>query len=97
LSLIDGGEQMPTKASNNDLLNVVNKHLVDAMEGCKVGKWLTTLSEDEQEAFRLVKEKNSLISLSGMYAELDAAKEIPFALTSFRLHFRGICSCPKKF
>lgn len=88
---------MPTKANGNDLLSVLNKHLGDAVEGCVVGKWLLTLSEDEQKAFKLIKEKNALLSLTSIFRELESAEVVPFALTSFRLHFRGVCSCPKTF
>lgn len=85
---------MPTKGSNG-VLNILQKHLDVATNGCVVSKWVETLSKDEQEAFKLVKEKSNLVSLTGMYKELLNSQDLPFGCTSFRLHFRGTCTCPK--
>lgn len=85
---------MPTKG-NTSMLDILNKHLNDAKEGCVVSKWVETLDENEQKAFALIKEKNSLVSLNAMFQDLFEARELPFGLTSFRTHFRGKCTCQK--
>ncbi len=87
---------MPTKESSS-MLGILKKHLDTAKTGCVVGKWIDTLSQDEQEAFALIKEKNSLVSLNGMFEELNQHQELPFGVTSFRGHFRGKCQCQKTF
>lgn len=85
---------MPTKESSN-VLGILQKHLDTAKTGCVVGKWIETLSPDEQKAFALIREKNSLVSLNGMFAELNEHQELPFGATTFRGHFRGRCACQK--
>jgi hypothetical protein len=85
---------MPTK-ENTQVLNILQRHLDGAKEGCVVGKWIDTLTEQEKQAFALIKEKNELVSLNGMYQDLFDADDLPFGLTSFRTHFRGKCPCQK--
>ena len=87
---------MATKG-NNGVLNILQKHLDVATEGCVVSKWVDTLSKEEQEAFKLIKEKNSLVSLTAMYKDLSENQNLPFGCTSFRIHFRGTCTCPKTY
>jgi len=87
---------MPTKESTT-VLGILQKHLNGAKEGCVVGKWIDSLKEDEQKAFSLIKEKNELVSLNGMFHELYEAQDLPFGLTSFRTHFRGTCTCQKTY
>lgn len=85
---------MPTKG-NSTVLDILNSHLNDAKEGCVVGKWVDGLSEEEKSAFALIKEKNSLVSLNGMYRDIADSQDLPFGMTSFRTHFRGTCTCQK--
>ncbi len=85
---------MPTK-ENTQVLNILQKHLDAAKEGCVVGKWVDTLAEEEKKAFALIKEKNDLVSLTAMYHDLFNEDDLPFGLTSFRTHFRGTCPCQK--
>ena len=85
---------MPTK-ENSLVLSILQVHLDNAKTGCVVGKWIDNLSKEEQEAFRLVKEKNELVSLSAMFKDLSRTQELPFGATTFKLHFRGTCTCPK--
>lgn len=87
---------MPTKG-NIGMLDILNKHLEGAKEGCVVGKWVETLTEEEQKAFALIKEKNELVSLNAMFQDLFDSQELPFGLTSFRTHFRGTCTCQKTY
>ena len=87
---------MPTKGSIG-MLDILNKHLEGAKEGCVVGKWVDTLTDEEQKAFALIKEKNELVSLNAMFQDLFDSQELPFGLTSFRTHFRGTCTCQKTY
>jgi hypothetical protein len=94
VSIPDRGEQMPTKESTK-VLGIVQRHLDSAKEGCVVGKWVETLADEEQKAFAIVKERNSLVSLNAMFQDLFESQDLPFGLTSFRTHFRGKCTCQK--
>lgn len=85
---------MPTKEGNS-MLNILKLHLEGAKEGCVVGKWVDTLSDDEKQAFSLIRERNSLVSLNAMFQDLYEVQDLPFGLTSFRTHFRGKCTCQK--
>lgn len=87
---------MPTKG-NIMMLDILNKHLEGAKEGCVVGKWVETLTDEEQKAFALIKEKNELVSLNAMFQDLFDSQDLPFGLTSFRTHFRGTCTCQKTY
>lgn len=79
---------------SSDMLNVLQKHLEGAKTGCVVSKWLDGLTKEEQEAFKLVKEKSDLVSLSAIYNEISNVQKPPFGNTSFRMHFRESCTCP---
>lgn len=85
---------MPTKG-NNGVLNILQKHLDVAKDGCVVSKWIDTLSKEEQEAFKLIREKNEFVSLTAMYKDLSDNQDLPFGCTTFRIHLRGTCTCPK--
>lgn len=85
---------MPTKEGSG-MLNILKAHLESAKEGCVVGKWIETLSDDEKQAFSLIRERNSLVSLNAMFHDLYDVQDLPFGLTSFRTHFRGTCTCQK--
>lgn len=87
---------MPTTTSKN-VLDILQKHLDTATTGCVVGKWIDTLGDDEKAAFELVREKNTLVSLTGMFKDLSHSQSLPFGMTSFRGHFRGSCGCPKTY
>lgn len=87
---------MPPKSSS-ETLAVLQKHLGEAKIGCVVSKWIDGLSEEEQKAFELIREKSDLVSLTGMYKDLLDNQDLPFGCTSFRIHFRGTCTCPKKY
>lgn len=86
---------MPPKG--NSVITVLQKHLDGAKEGCVVGKWVESLAKEEQEAFHLIREKNELVSLTAMYKDLSDNQDLPFGCTTFRIHFRGTCTCPKKY
>lgn len=85
---------MPTKKIGT-VLDILTLHLEGAKEGCVVEKWIDTLSDEEQKAFALIKERNELVSLNAMFQDLSFSQELPFGLTSFRTHFRGTCTCQK--
>lgn len=85
---------MPTK-ENTNVLGILQKHLETAKIGCVVSKWIETLNKEEQDAFALIREKNTLVSLSAMFEDLNSNQDLPFGMTSFRGHFRGKCTCQK--
>lgn len=87
---------MATK-ENSAVLGILKSHLNSAKEGCVVSKWIDGLDDETKEAFALIKEKNSLVSLNAMYQDLYETQDLPFGLTSFRTHFRGSCTCLKTY
>ena len=75
------------------MLEVLTKHLSDKLTGCVVEQWVSSLKDEEQQAFAAVKEHNVRIKLSRLYSDLNKEYELPFKLTAFRSHMRSYCSC----
>jgi hypothetical protein len=77
------------------MLDILNKYLDDSPSKCGMGMWIDTLSEEEQEAFALIKEKNQQIKLATLFKEISVQYDLQFKLTAFRSHLRGYCTCQK--
>lgn len=75
------------------MLDILEKHLSAQRAGCSVNKWISSLPQEEQNAFALVKENNANINVATLYSELTKQEELPFKLTAFRSHIRGYCTC----
>ena len=75
------------------MIDILNKHLSTEDEGCTVQQWVESLTQEEKEAFALVKQNNKNIKLASLFSDLSKEDNLPFKLTAFRSHFRGYCTC----
>lgn len=75
------------------MLETLKKHLDNEHKLCVVGVWVTTLDEEHQNLFAVIKEKNKDVTIAPLYKDLSIEEELPFQLTSFRSHLRGYCTC----
>lgn len=77
------------------MLDILSKHLEGPSTKCGAALWIETLSEEEQETFKLIQEKSKNIKLAVLWKELSAGGYLPLGLTAFRSHLRGYCLCQK--
>ena len=63
---------------------------------CVVAKWLTTLSKEEAKEFIECISVPKL-SAAGLYNSIvSQGIELPFKVTTFRMHVKGYCPCQNK-
>lgn len=61
---------------------------------CKAQRWLSTLPKEDQELLNTLKDVNKKVDVKNLFEAMIAAGiEIPVALTAFRSHFKGYCTC----
>jgi hypothetical protein len=77
------------------VLDILNKHISTATEGCSVSAWIETLEDEEKHAFTNIREHSDNINVSSLYKDLSLTDDLPFKLTAFRSHLRSYCTCPK--
>jgi hypothetical protein len=77
------------------VLDILNKHINTATEGCSVSAWIDTLEDAEKQAFNNIREHSENINVSSLYNDLNDTDKLPFKLTAFRSHLRSYCTCPK--
>lgn len=77
------------------VLDILNKHIATASDGCSVSAWIDTLENEEKKAFDNIRENSTNINVSSLYSELSTTDKLPFKLTAFRSHLRSYCTCPK--
>ena len=77
------------------MLDILNKHISTATEGCSVSAWIETLEDEEKQAFTNIREHSDNINVSSLYKDLSLTDDLPFKLTAFRSHLRSYCTCPK--
>ena len=77
------------------VLDILNKHIETAIEGCSVSVWIDKLSAEEKKAFEDIQKNSENINVSGLYNDLNSTDKLPFKLTAFRSHLRSYCTCPK--
>lgn len=77
------------------VLDILNKHINTATEGCSVSAWIDNLEDAEKKAFDDIRENSTNINVSSLYSELSNTDKLPFKLTAFRSHLRSYCTCPK--
>jgi hypothetical protein len=76
------------------MLEVLNKYLnSSSLTGCITAQWISTLSKDEQQLFKQIKENSTSVSVAHLFHDLNKDVELPFKLTAFRSHLRGYCTC----
>ena len=59
---------------------------------CKMGIWLEGQDADVVSLFNEVATR-SQVNISAIYQSL--ATDLPFKSTTFKLHIKGTCTCPK--
>jgi hypothetical protein len=59
---------------------------------CSMGKWLEEQDAEVQTLFEQLAVKPSLNTMA-LYRSL--AETLPFKSTTFKLHIKGNCTCPK--
>lgn len=76
------------------IADVLREHLqmANTPSKCMMGKWMTEQSEDVQDLFAQLASKPTL-NVMALYHSLEA--ELPFRFTTFKLHLKGKCTCPK--
>lgn len=76
------------------IADVLRDHLngVNQNTKCSMGKWLDEQGSDVQELFTQLASKSSLNTMA-LYRSL--ADTLPFKSTTFKLHMKGNCTCPK--
>jgi hypothetical protein len=63
-------------------------------KGCVVGQWVFAQDSDLQEVFTELRKKATL-NLKNAYLLITSHTDVPFKMTAFRAHMRGVCACPK--
>lgn len=78
------------------IIDIIESHLNPSQEAfsCIVGKWESTLTEEEQQGLETLKALPTL-NTSSLYRSLNSREELPFKPTSFKSHMRGYCPCQK--
>jgi len=76
------------------LADVLRDHLegISKPSKCLVGKWLSDQDAEVQDLFAQLMRKPDLNAMA-LFRNLDGA--VPFKSTTFKLHIRETCSCPK--
>lgn len=76
------------------IADVLREHLdgTTVSQKCKMGVWLETQEDNVIDLFNEVS-KNSSINISAIYHSLS--NDLPFKSTTFKLHIKGTCTCPK--
>jgi hypothetical protein len=66
---------------------------------CVVKKWLNELTSEDQSEYAVLESKyraGAKIDISKVYNKLlDGTAYLPFKLTSFRTHIKGVCTCQR--
>jgi hypothetical protein len=77
------------------ITDILKEHLsgVRTVSKCTTGKWLET---QEPEVVEMLSElsKRPTTNVSALFRDLEPL-EVPFRLTTFKLHMKGNCQCPK--
>lgn len=81
--------------TGDHVLDILNKHINTATEGCSVSAWIDLLHDEEKKAFENIREHSENINVSSLYNELKTTEALPFKITAFRSHLRSYCTCPK--
>jgi hypothetical protein len=76
------------------IADVLREHLEELSRPakCSMGKWLDTQEEEIQALFEQISRKPTINSMA-LYKSLETV--LPFKLTTFKLHIKGNCPCPK--
>lgn len=74
------------------ILDILEEQLVPRKAKCSVGKWVDTLNPEEQQVLEKIK-ATGVYNLSELYRKLDERTELPYKMTSFKSHMRGVCTC----
>jgi hypothetical protein len=77
------------------LINALNGYLEGKIPTalCLVGKWLEEQEADVKEVFYQLYERES-INFSALYRAIEES-ELPFKFTTFKVHMKGQCQCPR--
>jgi poly-D-alanine transfer protein DltD len=78
------------------MLDVLGAHVkkLTEVKKCATGTWIDGLQQQEQDAFaQLI---SAQANAQGLYDDLTkAGNDLPFGMTTFRMHMKGYCTCQK--
>lgn len=76
------------------IVDVLREHLegINKPSQCTMGKWLGTQESEVQDLFAQLALKPNLNAMA-LYRSLE--ETLPFKSTTFKLHIKGTCPCPK--
>jgi hypothetical protein len=76
------------------IADVLREHLegVSKPAKCSMGKWLETQEPEVQDLFAQVVLKPNLNAMA-LYRSIQDT--LPFKSTTFKIHIKGTCPCPK--
>ena len=74
------------------ILDILEEQLQEKTGVCSVGKWISKLEPEEQDALQKIQQIQTY-NLSELYRKLADRTELPYKLTSFKSHMRGVCTC----
>lgn len=78
------------------MLDVLGAHIEKLSESkkCATAAWIEGLAEQEQKAFAQLIEAKA--NAQRLYDDLTkAGNDLPFGMTTFRMHMKGYCTCQK--
>lgn len=67
-------------------------HMANTPSKCMMGKWMTEQSDEVKELFVQIGNKPNF-NVMALFQSLE--EELPFRFTTFKLHLKGKCTCPK--
>jgi len=77
------------------ITDILKEHLngLRAVSKCTTGKWLDT---QEPEVIQMFDElaKRPTTNIAALFRDIEPL-DLPFRLTTFKLHMKGNCQCPK--
>lgn len=86
---------MSTKTPTSVVLDVLQDALKPKTKMCAVGRWAHQQGPEVQEMLQKVADNHKSISPKRLYSALKESVDVPFAVTVFREHLSGVCSCQK--
>lgn len=77
------------------IADVLREHLDGTRQSikCTVGKWLEAQEKEVVELLSILASRPTT-NVSSLFRDLQESN-IPFKLTTFKLHMKGNCACPK--
>lgn len=74
------------------LSDILRQTLDAAPKRCVVGKWVLSQTPEDQELLTQVF-KSPKVVMSDLYRRLADEIGVPYGITSFKSHMKGVCTC----